>query len=99
MATVFQEPPNTRVALQAGETSPVFYLSVGETIVVACPGSGGSMLAEATWSMPREVQAGVASWIQWDPGTVTDKASQSLFNATALRFTATTQPGTGEFRQ
>ena len=99
MATIYKEGPITRIDLAVGETSPAQYLAPGETIVVCTPGSGGSMLAQARWSMPRERQAGAGEWLDWDQGTVTAKASQSLFDATALKFTASTQPGVAEFAQ
>jgi len=99
MVTIYKEGPVTRIDLGAGETSPTQYLTPGETIVVVNPGIGGTMLAQASWSMPRELQAGAGEWLDWDAGTVGTKTSQSLFDAQALRFTATVAAGVAEFCQ
>lgn len=98
-STILNEGPTTRISIPAGESSPPIYISVAEAVVVVCPGGGGSMLAQASWSMVRELQAGVGEWADWDPGTVTTKTTQSLFNATAVRFTATAATGIAEIRQ
>lgn len=99
MATIYKEGSITRIDLAAGETSPTQYLSPGETIVVVNPGVGGTMLAQASWSMPRELQAGAGEWLDWDAGSVSVKTSQSLFEATALKISAATAAGIAEFTQ
>lgn len=85
----------TKVTLGAGDTSDPVY--VPDSCVVCCvPGSGGTMKAQASWSLPTEVSAGTATWHDWDAGTVSAKATQLLLHATAVRFTATGQAGVGE---
>jgi hypothetical protein len=85
----------TKIALTAGSTSSPVYTP--DSCVISCtPGGGGTMLAEATWSLPAEVEAGTARWFSWDAGTVSAAANQLLQHATAVRFTATTTDGVGE---
>lgn len=83
------------VTVTAG-TSTIISSSGGPCVVTASPGSGGSMLVEASWSSLASVQAGTATWFPWDHGTIKAKDSQWLDKATAIRFTATTQDGVGE---
>lgn len=87
-----------KVSVNAGDISPPIYVPIGveRAMVVAVPGSGGSMLVEASWSSVAEVEAGTANWHNWDFNTVTAKAVQLVYKPTALRFTATTQNGVGE---
>ena len=85
----------TTVSVSAGETSPPVGVC-GDAIVTVSPGSGGTMLAQATWSTPSDVNAGTAVWFDWDAGTVSAKAIQTLSKATAVRFVAATATGTGE---
>lgn len=85
----------TKVELSAGSVSS--HVFTPPRCVVACvPGSGGTMLAEATWSGQAAVLAGTANWHEWDAGTVSAAANQVLEHATAVRFTATTATGVGE---
>lgn len=84
-----------RVTVAAGATSAPIYVP-GDAVVTAVPGGGGSMLAQASWSPADDVEAGTASWFDWDAGSVTSKTIQMLSKATAVRFVATTQPGVGE---
>lgn len=85
----------TKVELTAGSTSTPI-LTPGACVVTCVPGSGGTMLAEATWSSQDEVLAGTANWFEWDSGTVSSATNQLLQHATAVRFTATTAAGIGE---
>lgn len=90
-------PPGgvTKVALEAGDTSSPIYTP--DSCVITCtPGGGGTMLAEATWSLPAEVAASTARWFSWDGGTVSSPTNQLLQHATAVRFTATTVAGIAE---
>lgn len=98
-STIVTEGPVTHVSVPAGETSPSIYMGPGDAAVVLIPGNTGSMLAEASWSMVRELQAGAGEWQPWDAGTVTAKTTQLLWNATAVRFTATTAPGVAEIHK
>lgn len=85
----------TKVALTAGSTSSPVYTP--DSCVIACtPGAGGSMYAEATWSLPAEVEAGNARWFTWNAGVVSAAANELLQHATAVRFTATSDVGVGE---
>jgi hypothetical protein len=85
----------TKVTLAAGETSA--WVRVAPEVVVTCnPGSGGSMLVEATWSNEDDINAGNAIAFPWDAGTVTAKTLQTLQRASAVRFTATNAAGVGE---
>ena len=85
----------TKVALTAGSTSSPVYTP--DSCVIACtPGGGGSMYAEATWSLPAEVAAGTARWFTWSSGVVSAAANELLQHATAVRFTATVAAGVGE---
>lgn len=89
----------TTISVAAGETSQPFFLWCATAIVVLTPGVGGSMLASASWSPVDDIQAGGGNWNTWDQGTVTDPASDVLMSATAIRITATAQPGVAEIRQ
>jgi hypothetical protein len=93
--TITHNSPVTKAAVGAGETSEPIY-TPAECVIACTPGDGGSMLAQATWSLRADVEAGNANWHDWDEGTVTDKATQLLLRATAVRFTATTEDGVGE---
>lgn len=85
----------TKVALTAGSTSSPVYTP--DSCVIACtPGGGGSMYAEATWSLPSDVEAGTARWFTWNSGVVSAAANELLQHATAVRFTATAASGVGE---
>jgi hypothetical protein len=92
---------HVRCAVPAGETSPWQYTSF-DAIVVCSPGAGGTMKAQATWSLPSVVAAdnlngsSNAVAFDWDSGTVSAKAVETLRRATAVRFVATTQAGVGE---
>jgi hypothetical protein len=86
---------NYKCQLAAGETSTPVFVPV-ECTVSVIPGAGGSMLAEASTSTPSDIKNGTATWFSWDAGAVTAKAQQSVTCVTAVRFTATTQPGVGE---
>lgn len=100
MATVVTEGETTRVSLASGETSQAIYIpSAADVVATAIPGGGGSMSVSASWSMVRELQAGAGEWQEWDHGTVTTRALQSLYKATAVRFTATGASGVGEIRR
>lgn len=90
-------PPGgvTKVELTAGSTSSPIYTK-SSAVITCTPGSGGTMLAEATWSLPAEVEAGTARWFEWDAGTVSTSTNQLLQHATAVRFTATTAAGVAE---
>lgn len=93
--TITHNSPVTKAAVGSGETSDPIY-TPAECVIACTPGGGGSMLAQATWSLRSEVEAGTANWHDWDDGTVTAKATQLLLRATAVRFTATTAAGVGE---
>lgn len=93
--TATNPPKVVKVALGAGETSSPIYVTP-ECVVVCVPGGGGTMLAQATWSLPADVAAGSATWHDWTPGTVAAKANQLLMRATAVRFTTTAAAGVGE---
>lgn len=97
--TITQASPVTKIELTAGTTSSPVYLGGPECVVACTPGIGGSMLAQATWSLRSDVEAGTANWSDWDAGTVTAAANQLLLRATAVRFTATTVAGVAEVRQ
>ena len=84
------------VAAGAGDALVPVYLGSSQAVVSAVPGTGGTMLVEATWSDPSAVAGGTANWYLWDAGTVSAKTNQLLYNATAVRFTATTVAGVGE---
>lgn len=85
-----------RVHVPAGTTSAPVMLNGRDVVVVAAPGSGGTMSAEATWSPASNVEAGDANWAAWDAGSVSAITTQFLTQATAVRFTATTAAGVGE---
>jgi hypothetical protein len=89
-------PNRIKVALAAGDTSSWIPCGGGDAVITATPGSGGTMLAQATWSPWDECVAGTARPFDWDAGTVSAKNQQLLIKATAVRFTATTQAGVGE---
>lgn len=96
--TITTDPGNSstlRVEVAAGATSAPIACS-RETVVVALPGAGGTLRAEATWSLQSAVTAGTANWGAWDAGNVTSRTSQLLYNATAVRFVAATEAGVGE---
>ena len=84
-----------KAAVGAGETSSAIYVT-GQCVVAAVPGSGGTMLVEASWSIAADVASSTATWFPWDAGTVSAKTNQLLQFATAVRFTATTAAGIGE---
>lgn len=85
----------TKVELTAGSVSS--HVFTPPSCVITCiPGSGGTMLADATWSPQADVVAGTATWFEWDAGTVSAAANQALQHATAVRFTATTAAGVAE---
>lgn len=104
MATVTTDPYSgrtTRVEIGAGETSP--WLFVGpECTVVGQPGDGGTVMAEATYSLPDVVAAdnkngtSHAIPIPWPAGSVTSVTAADVSHATAIRFTATGAAGVGE---
>ncbi len=98
-STIATEGLTTRVSVPAGETSPSIYLAPGEVVVALTPGPGGTMIADASWSMVRELQAGAGEWATWDAGSVSAKTTQSLLNATAIRISATTAAGVAELRR
>jgi len=81
---------NIKITLDAGDTSAAIFVS-RQTVVTGYPGSGGTIRAEATWSLESEVNAGTARWQDWDGGAATAKYAQVLQNATAVRFIAATQ--------
>lgn len=88
----------TKVVLAAGDVSAPVY-TPSSCGVWTNPGVGGTMLVEATGSLPADVRAGTATWHPWDQGTagvVSSRAAQLLLHATAVRFTATTVAGVGE---
>ena len=91
----FPDAKHVKASVGAGETSSPIYVSP-QCVVVAKPGSGGTMLVEATWSSTADVDGGTANWFAWDAGAVSAIANQLLLNARAVRFTATTQIGTAE---
>jgi hypothetical protein len=86
---------NAKVQLAAGETSDPIFVPI-ECTVSAIPGAGGSMQAEASTSTREDLLAGSGTWFTWDKGAVTAKAQQSVSCVTAVRFSATGQPGVGE---
>jgi hypothetical protein len=89
------------VSVPAGETSP-WILVASEGMVRVKPGSGGSMKVQITSSPPSIVLSdningtNVSIAEDWPVGTVTTVVSQSYKFATAIRFIATTQTGTGD---
>lgn len=96
MASTIKTVGNSvRVLVPAGEVSPPIDVN-GDAVVVCVPGSAGTMLAEATWSLPEDIRAGEARWFSWDAGAVTGPATQFLVKASAVRFTATAAAGVGE---
>lgn len=95
--TITQASPSTKVELTAGSTSSPIY-TPGSCVIICIPGVGGTMLAEATWSPRADVEAGSATWFDWDSGAVTEASNQLLRHATAVRFTATTADGVGEVK-
>jgi hypothetical protein len=84
-----------KISLGAGDQAIVPVLEK-EAIVAAAPGGGGTILVEASWSLQNEIENNTANWHSWDHGTVSAKANQLLIGATAIRVTATTQPGVVE---
>ena len=84
-----------KVSVGAGETSNPIPVSA-ECVVSCAPGSGGQMLAQATYSSPADVAAGVAIWHDWSSGTVSTPTNEILFKGMYIRFTATAAAGVGE---
>lgn len=102
MATITRVEPkleesrlSVKVSLASGETSVPIRVPM-ECVVSATPGSGGTMLVQATFSSEADIGAGTATWHDWDAGTVSAKTNQMLVYAQAVRFTATTAAGVGE---
>lgn len=98
MATTYTKDGSgqrVKASIPAGETSDAILLG-SKASATAVPGTGGSMYAEATWSLPDDVNAGTATWHTWDAGTVFEKTTQIVETATAVRFTAIGATGVGE---
>ena len=99
MATTTTSSDGRRIKVNvSAEVSPPVYVA-RSIVVAAVPGSGGSMLVEASFSLVADVAAGTANWFPWDAGTVSVASVQALNGATAIRFTATTVAGVGEVSQ
>ena len=97
MATITTSADGRKIkaVVAAGETTGAIYVNPSCTIV-GTPGSGGTLLAQATWSSEVDVAAGIANWQNWDAGASATAVSQKLPDATAVRFTATVATGVGE---
>lgn len=96
---------HVNVAIPAGETiedSKVVYFNRqrGPMSVTAIPGGGGTMLVQFTTSSQAQILAGAAVWQDWPSGAVSATTCDVLMApVTAIRATATTQPGTLEVVQ
>ena len=99
MATITTSLDGRRIKVSvSAEVSAPIYVS-RSIVVTAVPGSGGTMLVEASFSSVADVSAGTANWFPWDAGTVSVASVQALTGATAIRFTAATVAGVGEVSQ
>jgi hypothetical protein len=83
------------IALAAAETSAPVFVG-GICTVTALPGGGGTMTVQTTTSRPSLVTAGTATWINWTAGAAAANTQAATNMVTAVRATATTQPGTFE---
>ena len=87
----------TKAVVTAETTTPIYVGS--KCVITAKPGAGGTMLAEATYSLPADVAAGTAVWFPWDAGASAIAAVQIVEFAVAVRFTAGAVAGVGEVAQ
>ena len=99
MATITTSLDGRRVKVSVNaEVSAPIYVS-RSAVIAAVPGSGGTMLIEASFSQVADVAAGTANWFPWDAGSVSVATVQALNGATAIRFTAAAAAGIGEVSQ
>lgn len=90
----------TKQSLSAAETGGIIAPYRLPVTVTAVPGSGGSMLVQYTTSAWADVCAETATWLSWPAGTVYATTTDTIVGPiTAIRATATTQPGVLEVVQ
>lgn len=91
-----------RYTIDAGSTSPWYFLTGNESTIVVKPGAGGTMRVEASFSPTSVLKSdnlngtSNASSVPWSSGAVSTTTAETVRRATAVRFITASQAGIGE---